>query len=120
MFEVPALGVGDPRPLTGLGRFEHEAAAVDAATGIVYLTEDESEAGLYRFVPGADRRGPESLRQPGRLQMLAIDGRPRSRSRWPVGLEQDVVWVDVDDPEGGEGISVFDQGHARGGMQFDR
>ena len=120
VFEVPALGMGDARPLTGLGRFEHEAAAVDAATGIVYLTEDESRAGLYRFVPGAGRRGPESLRHPGRLQMLAIDGRPRSRSRWPVGLEQDVAWVDIDDPEGREGTSVFGQGYARGGMRFER
>jgi secreted PhoX family phosphatase len=35
----------------GLGRFNHEAAAVDPVTGHVYLTEDDSEGRLYRFRP---------------------------------------------------------------------
>lgn len=37
----------------GLGAFNHEAAAVDPATGIVYLTEDRPDGCLYRFVPQA-------------------------------------------------------------------
>ncbi len=36
-----------------LGTFRHEAGAVDPATGIVYLTEDEPDGRLYRFVPDA-------------------------------------------------------------------
>ncbi|NEL43124.1 MAG: DUF839 domain-containing protein, partial [Xanthomonas perforans] len=40
------------RPLVGLGRFSHEAVAIDPRTGIVYLTEDDrNKAGLYRFIP---------------------------------------------------------------------
>ncbi len=35
----------------GLGRFNHEAAAVDPSGRAVYLTEDRSDGGLYRFLP---------------------------------------------------------------------
>jgi secreted PhoX family phosphatase len=37
------------RPL--LGRFNHEAAAADPVNHAVYLTEDEPDGALYRFVP---------------------------------------------------------------------
>ena len=114
VFEVPADGAGDPLPLAGLGRFKHEAAAVDPATGIVYLTEDESRAGLYRFAPGAGAAGAASLRGPGRLQMLALDSRPGSGPAAPVG------WVDVDEPEALGRWSAYRQGAARGGMTFKR
>jgi hypothetical protein len=46
-------GNGVVRP--ALGSFNHEAAVVDPATGDVYLTEDEPNGRLYRFVPS--RRG---------------------------------------------------------------
>lgn len=36
-----------------LGAFNHEAAAIDPATGIVYLTEDRPDGCFYRFVPVA-------------------------------------------------------------------
>ncbi|MCY3813400.1 MAG: DUF839 domain-containing protein [Gammaproteobacteria bacterium] len=118
VFEVPAEGVGDPRPIPGLGRFEHEAAAVDPGTGIVYLTEDERRAGLYRFVPAAGSMGPGSLRGPGQLQMLAIDGRSDPKDR--PGTAAPVKWVDIDDPEALDGRAVFAQGKARGGKTFRR
>lgn len=44
-----APGQGVVRP--ALGSFNHEAAVVDPATGYVYLTEDEPDGRLYRFVP---------------------------------------------------------------------
>ncbi len=119
VFEVPATGVGDTRPLTGLGRFKHEAAAVDPKTAIVYLTEDETACGLYRFVPIGGDTSHGSLRRPGRLQMLAIDGRPNFTGRWPVGLRLPTAWVDIDDPEAHR-VPVFRQGYARGGMRFKR
>ena len=53
IFEVPAssqLAV-EPVPLKDMGRFEHEAAAVDPASGVVYLTEDRHQSLLYRFIP---------------------------------------------------------------------
>ena len=53
VFEVPATAQGPvaPAPLTAMGRFRHEAAAVDPATGAVYLTEDRDDGLLYRFLP---------------------------------------------------------------------
>jgi hypothetical protein len=36
-----------------MGRFRHEAAAVDTGSGRVYLTEDVIDGGLYRFTPDA-------------------------------------------------------------------
>ena len=100
VFEVPADGIGDPKPLTALGRFKHEAAAVDPSTGIVYLTEDERRAGLYRFVPASASPGAATLRGPGRLQMLAIEGRSNYTGRWRVGGTLPTAWVDIDDPRG--------------------
>ena len=40
-----------PIPLKAMGRFKHEAIAVDEHTGNIYLTEDAKTAGFYRFVP---------------------------------------------------------------------
>lgn len=41
-----------------MGRFSHEALAVDPATGYVYETEDAGNtSGLYRFIPTARLRG---------------------------------------------------------------
>ena len=53
-FEVPAsadIGVADPIPLKAMGRFNHEAVAVDPKTGIVYQTEDRGDSLMYRFIP---------------------------------------------------------------------
>ncbi|MGB3806867.1 MAG: alkaline phosphatase PhoX, partial [Erythrobacter sp.] len=48
VFEVPcdASGLVEPVPLRAMGRFNHEAACVDPATGHVYLTEDRDEGVL--------------------------------------------------------------------------
>ena len=119
VFEVPANGDGDPRPITGLGRFVHEAAAVDPRTGIVYLTEDRSRAGLYRFVPSRDPLRPQSLRGAGQLQMLAIEGRRNFRGLWRGGNGLPVAWVDIADPTASS-QSVFRQGELGGGMRFRR
>ena len=38
-------------PLKAMGRFVHEAIAVDPESGIVYETEDRKRSGFYRFLP---------------------------------------------------------------------
>jgi secreted PhoX family phosphatase len=43
--EVPAV------PYPFMGRFSHEAVAVDPVSWIVYETEDNNPCGLYRFLP---------------------------------------------------------------------
>ena len=76
VFEVPASarGLVEPRPLTAMGRFQHEAAAVDPQTGVVYLTEDsfDSKGLFYRYLPN-DRR---DLSKGGRLQALGLKAAP--------------------------------------------
>ena len=53
-FDVPATDrpeLADPVPLKAMGRFNHEAVAVDPETGEVFETEDRHEGLIYRFVP---------------------------------------------------------------------
>jgi secreted PhoX family phosphatase len=40
VFDVPCDGPGDPTPIREMGRFSHEAVAVDPRTGCIYETED--------------------------------------------------------------------------------
>jgi len=61
-----------PRRLPGLGRFRHEAIAVDPRDGIVYLTEDLNNGLFYRFIPDE----PNNLAGSGRLQALSIIDQP--------------------------------------------
>lgn len=102
VFEVHA----DPekttgRPLIGLGRFSHEATAIDPRTGYVYLTEDDRNKNtLYRFVPN-DRAGRYgSLENGGRLQAARVRGRPNADlTVASIGDEVELEWVDIADPD---------------------
>lgn len=124
VFEVPAEGAAHPEPLRALGRFVHEAAAVDPATGIVYQTEDRPTAGFYRLVPDV----PGQLRRGGRLQMLRLKDRPAAdlRGGVPADARVGVAWVDVADPLRAHSpgttdtLGVFAQGRERGGATFAR
>ena len=125
VFEVPIDGTATAVPLKGLGRFVHEAVAVDPATGIVYLTEDHSAAGFYRFVP----KTPGALAQGGRLEMLAVDARPRydTRRGQISGTSVSVHWVPIADPDRphrandrGDGEGVSSQGRDQGAAIFAR
>jgi uncharacterized protein len=60
-------GVGVLR--AAMGAFNHEAAVIDPATGHAYLTEDEPDGRLYRFVPTL--RGDLSR---GALFAASLDG----------------------------------------------
>lgn len=124
-FEVPARGRGlaDPVPLTGLGRFNHEAATVDPETGIVYLTEDRGDGLLYRFLP--DVRG--QLARGGRLQALAFTGDSDGRDtrNWdsadfPPGSWRAVRWIDLDHVDSPDGDDLRERGAARGAVLFAR
>jgi secreted PhoX family phosphatase len=123
-FEVPAAANSAVHavPLPHLGRFVHEAAAVDPSTGIVYLTEDRERAGLYRCI----LERPYDLRSGGRLQMLGIRGAPafEAVSGQSAGARLPVTWVDIADPDPPfaetNPSAVFEQGRARGGTRFRR
>ncbi|MGW0144439.1 PhoX family protein [Streptomyces sp. NPDC003333] len=89
-------------PLTAMGRFQHEAIAVDPKRGIVYETEDAFERpfGLfYRFLPERPRGGLGSLRAGGRLQAMRVPGVPDLSTIQETGTTFDrIEWVDVPDP----------------------
>ncbi|UCS91629.1 PhoX family protein [Echinicola marina] len=107
VFEVPASE--DPmlytaKPIKEMGRFNHEAVAVDPRTSIVYLTEDRGDGLFYRFIPDV----PGELHSGGKLQALAIVGKPSfdtrnwedlETERMPKNKAFDVEWLDIDDVE---------------------
>lgn len=111
-----------PVPLRAMGRFQHEALAVDPRSGIVYLTEDRPTAGFYRFIP----RKPGQLAEGGRLQMLALKDRPNfiTASQQQTGVALPVIWVDITDPDpaeaGRDDMAVYKQGVAAGASTFRR
>jgi len=118
VFEVPAGGTSNGEPLVGLGRFSHEAAAVDPVTGYVYLTEDATPSGLYRFIPTL----PGNLAAGGQLQMLAIGDIPTQTygDAGPKSYGQ-VSWVDIDTPDPAPGTpGTVMEGIAKGGASFER
>jgi secreted PhoX family phosphatase len=104
-FEVKATadpGLQKPVPLTGLGRFRHEAVALDPRTGILYLTEDRGDGLLYRFLPETKN----DLTR-GKLQALAIVGKASAdlrnydpASKWPLsGSPLQATWIDLKDTD---------------------
>jgi secreted PhoX family phosphatase len=122
VFEVPATGATDPQPLKDMGRFIHEAVAVDPATGRVYLTEDTNPSGFYRFTP----KTPGKLADGGTLEMLVAVGRPDVRKKVAPGSAFDVRWVPIADPHLAhspnttDSKGVFKQGQKLGGTTFAR
>ncbi len=133
VFEVPASATGpvDPKPITAMGRFVHEAAAVDPQTGIVYMTEDNRRGLFYRYIPDV----PGELHRGGKLQALAIKGRPSAvTNNWPkdwggpgpdmykAGDEFETSWIDMEDAANYElpGDELAKRGHAAGAAQFCR
>lgn len=123
VFEVPAAhkGLVEPVPLTAMGRFNHEAAAIDPATGIVYLTEDRDDSLFYRFLPS--ERG--QLAAGGRLQALAFvepgidDTRNWSEVTLPIGGARPVRWIDLDGTHSPDDDLRL-RGHAAGAARFAR
>ncbi len=121
IFEVPAKATGlvDPVPLKAMGRFNHEAAAVDPVTGAVYLTEDRDDGLVYRFLPTQ----PGMLARGGRLQALVAEALPDSRN-WTgtqiaAGADVAVRWVDLDNVESPED-DLRRRGAAMGATVFAR
>lgn len=90
-------------PLTAMGRFQHEAIAIDPNHGIVYETEDafEKPFGLfYRFLPEKPLGGTGSLRAGGELQAMRVPGVPDLSVIQETGASFDrIEWVPVPDPQ---------------------
>lgn len=122
VFEVPADAgkLINPEPLTAMGRFNHEAAAVDPKTGYVYLTEDRGDSLLYRFIPNV----PGKLAEGGKLQALVMADSTADSRNWDgaavrVGEMQAVRWIDLDNVESPKD-DLRARGAAKGAMMFAR
>lgn len=122
VFEVPTSSVVSPIPLKAMGRFVHEALAIDPKTGYVYETEDAGTAGFYRFIPSQ----PGNLGAGGSLSMMRVIGWGDLRKRAPINESLPVEWVGIDDPlrahtpEAQDGHGVFQQGKDQNGTTFAR
>ncbi|MEX0362158.1 MAG: alkaline phosphatase PhoX, partial [Allomuricauda sp.] len=120
VFEVPmdAKEMVPPIPIKAMGRFNHEAVAVDPKSGCIYLTEDRHDGLIYRFIPNEK----ENLLAGGLLQALAIrDKKSLDTRNWeaqevPRNTPMEVFWIDLDDVEAPEDdlrFRGFDAGAAR-------
>ena len=136
VFEVsddPAKTSG--RPIVAMGRFDHEAVAVEPRTGAVYLTEDDrNQAGLYKFVPSNTATEAGALEQGGSLFMAKVAGTDRADLLDPrIGDSYRLEWVAVEDPdlapqpfteppfaEGNTASGPFVQGRQAGGLRMSR
>lgn len=118
-FEVPADATTpvNPVPLVAMGRFNHEAIAVDPRTGIVYQTEDQGNSLFYRFIP--NQRG--NLSAGGLLQALKIKNMPQAitKSGFPKRQPMAVEWVTIANPNP-PSDTVRVEGFGKGAAQFSR
>ena len=121
IFEVPAThkGLVDPVPLKAMGRFNHEAAAIDPDTGYVYLTEDRDDSLFYRFIPTIKGK----LADGGVLQAAVLpfadtrnwDGVTMKQGDWA-----DVRWIDLDAVDAPDGDDLRLRGAGKGATLFAR
>ena len=126
-FEVPLTtspALADPIPLKEMGRFNHEAIAVDPKSGIVYQTEDRWDGLIYRYIPNE----PGKLQKGGKLQALAIKDAPSCDTRnwgedgapsFPKNKALTVSWIDIEDHESPEDNLRY-QGRKKGAAVFAR
>jgi secreted PhoX family phosphatase len=121
-FDVPASANGQVPAIAipAMGRFSHEAVAVDPETGIIYETEDNgNNSGFYRY----HSYTPGTL-QDGQLEMLAVSmvSNYNTTVNQNVGSQLSTVWVPIvnPNPPGTSSTAVFNQGLALGGARFGR
>jgi len=142
LYEVPvSRGPGEletAEPIRSAGRFAHEAAAVDPATGTVYMSEDDFAyaSGFFRYVPPNNPQKDKRIADGGRLQVLGVipDGGTSpvtidlSVNQVP-GTSYQVGWIPIEDPDPtfAPGLSndqaarvVFQEGESKGAAQFSR
>ncbi len=136
VFEVsPDEGVTTGRPIVAMGRFDHEAVAVDPRTGAVYLTEDDrNQAGFYKFEPANTANAAGSLAEGGTLFMAKVAGEDRVDLLDPkMGDSYTIEWVEIEEPDlppqpftepphpaDNTASGPFVQGRGKGGLRMSR
>lgn len=124
VFEVPVsekIYTKYPVPIRDMGRFNHEAVAVDPQTGIVYLTEDRHEGLFYRYLPKVKGH----LHKGGTLQALVfvwkkgMDTRNWKQETLKEGTRYAVRWMTLEEVDGPlDDLRL--RGHQQGAAIFAR
>ena len=84
--------------LKDMGRFRHEAIAIDPNTHIAYQTEDRDDGLIYRFIPNTKQQ----YKRGGKLQTLIINDIQKADTRnwnnqiFEVGSKYKINWIDLD------------------------
>ena len=100
MYECDPYGTAASVSRPAMGRFKHEAAAVDAPRRVVYQTEDQPDSCFYRFRPSAWMN-----MSAGVLEVACAGATPGS-----------VVWKPVPDPSGATTRTRY---QVAGALRFD-
>ena len=85
-------------PLKDMGRFRHEAIAIDPKTNIAYQTEDRKDGLIYRFIPNVKKQYAKG----GKLQALIIknmntnDTRNWETDNFVINTKYKIDWIDLD------------------------
>lgn len=93
VWECDPAGPGQGLPRPSLGKFNHEAAAVDLVHHHVYLTEDQGDGLLYRFTPAAWSDDGVGVLESGVLDAAVVDA------------DGHVTWLAVPDPSAASGAT---------------
>ena len=105
-------------PLKAMGRFRHEAIAIDPNTNIAYQTEDREDGLIYRFIP---KESPQYGLK-GKLQAINIsikDTRNWERNNVKKNVKYNVKWVDLEKPDREDDDLRYD-GKEKGASIFAR
>lgn len=109
VWECDPTGRQEARVLPAMGAFAHEAAAVDAENGCVYLSEDQPDGRFYRFRPNSWPNLSGGVLEvasevsSGRVTWLPVPD-PEVRDGTPTRHQVEISSV----YEGGEGLWIDD------------
>jgi hypothetical protein len=93
VWECDPTGPGQGLPRPALGKFNHEAVAVDPVHHHLYLTEDQGDGLLYRFTPAAWRDDGVGVLDAGVLEAAVVGG------------DGQLSWLAVPDPSAASGAT---------------
>ncbi len=97
IFEVdPAGEQTDAVPYKAMGRFAHEAVAIDPRDSVAYMTEDNNNGLIYRYVPNDTSKEYGSLtRAGGTVSAMRVADLVRLGAVTTVGTTLPVSWTAV-------------------------
>ncbi|MDE0802604.1 MAG: DUF839 domain-containing protein [Acidimicrobiales bacterium] len=96
IFEVDPEGTRTvATPYKAMGRFAHEAVAIDPRDSVAYMTEDNNNGLIYRFVPDDTSMEYGSLGNGGTVSAMKVDGLAFLGEVKVVGTTLGISWAPV-------------------------